>query len=523
MKEASTALWRHPLVVGAVGITILIAIASVAYYTISTRLPSPTLSTATFGSIQEVVTGTGTVEPAQNPDLGFVSGGRVATVTVAVGDKVQKGELLASLDTATLLAQRANAEANLASQQATLAQMQAGPRSVDIQPKQNALDQANQTVQNVYANVPANINNAYGQALSGVSASTDTLFNQPNTYNPTLAFNTSNNQASSDAINGRVLANGTLAAWNTSLAQLSQASTPAQLDMALTNAISNLQIIQTFSSTVITALNSAIPTSSFSQSSLTAAQTAVGGLRTSINALILSLQGVQQQLASDKLNVQSAQDALNLTLAGVSSQTIEAQQAQVQAAQATVSLYDAQINNATIVAPFSGTISSVRIKSGDIAAPNTPAISLNPEGSLQITVYLSEVDSAKVVVGNQASVTLDAYGSAQPFSATVVGIDHSPTIQNNVPAYKATLQFSNPDPRITSGATANVTIITAQKDNVLVIPASAVIQSGDKYFVLVSNGATPIERQVELGIQSTTSDEVTSGLEEGDQFLINSK
>ncbi len=522
MKEASTALWRHPIVMGAIGLTAVIAIGSGIYYIVSTRLPSSTVASPTMGSIEEVVTASGTVEPSQNPDLAFVSGGRVVRVNVAVGQAVSSGQTLAMLDISTLSAQRANAEANLASQQAKLASMQAGPRGVDTQAKQTAVDQANQTLQNAYANVTVNITDAYDKAHSGISSDTDTLFNQPNTPSPTLVFNTTDSQAGSNASNGRGQANNTLDNWSTSLAGLNGAS-PQQLDAALTQAITNLQALRDFGSQVLTALNSAVSSGNFSQAQITAAQTSVGSLRDTINGLILSLQGVQQQLSNDKLAVQSAQDALNQLLAGSTPQDIAAQQAQVDAAAANVQLYDAQINNSIVVAPFSGTVSSVRVKSGDIVAANTPAISLNPQGALQISVYLNEVDAAKVNVGNKASVTLDAYGSAQPFDATVVTIDRSPTMQNNTSAYKATLQFANPDPHITSGATANVTIITAQKDNVLVIPSSAVLQNNGQSFVLVQNGKTVEQRQVQLGVESTSTDEVTSGLSLSDTFLINGK
>ena len=521
MKEASQVLWRHPIVVWAIGITAAIAVISGIYYVVSTRTLSPTLASPTMGSIEEVVTGSGTVEPAQNPDLAFVSGGRVARVNVAVGQTVYAGQLLASLDTSTLAAQRANAEANLASQQAKLASMQAGPRAVDTQAKQTAIDQANQSLSNTYINVVANITDAYDKAHSGVSSDTDTLFNQPNSPSPTLVFNTTDNQAGSDATNGRAQANNTFANWNTSLQGITGASTPQQLDAALTQAIANLQTIRDFSGKVLASLNSAIASNNFSQAQITAAQTSVGALRDTVNGLILNLQGVQQQLSNNKLAVQSAQDALNQVLAGSTPQDIAAQQAQVDAASANVALYDAQISNSVVVAPFSGTVSSVRVKSGDIVAANTPAISLNPEGALQISVYLNEVDAAKVRVGNKASVTLDAYGSLQPFDAVVASIDRSPTMQNNVPGYKATLQFAGSDPRITSGATANVTIVAAQKNNVLIIPSSAVLKSGTSAFVLVQSGGAIVERQIQLGLESTSTDEVTSGLSQSDQFLIN--
>lgn len=521
MKETNPSIFKHPLVQGALAVVAVIAVGSGIYYYVSTRQPAGSATSPVMGSIEEVVTGTGTVTPAQNPDLAFLSGGRVTRVNVAVGDTVYAGETLASLDTATLSAQRANAEANLESQQANLAQMQAGPRTTDLQPKQTAVDQANQTLQNSYANVPADITQAYDESLSGISSDTDTLFSQPDTPSPTLVFNTTDNQAGVDAVNGRVEANNTLTTWNTSIAALGSASTPQQLDAALATAISNLQIVQTYNNSVLLALNTAIPSTNFPQASVTAAQTSVGGLRDTINGLISTLQGLEQQLASDQLAVQSAQDALNQVLAGSTPQAIQAQQAQVDAAQANVALYDAQISNDIIVAPFSGTVSSVSIDPGDIVDANTPAISLNPEGALEVYVYLSEVDAAKVAVGNPAQVTLDAYGTAQPFQAAVVSVDKSPTTENGESGYKVTLQFANPDPRITPGAAANVTIVTAQKNNALIIPASAVIQNGAEDFVLVQSGGTTQERQVQLGIQSTSTDEVTSGLSSQDLLLVN--
>jgi len=398
--------------------------------------------------------------------LAFVSGGRVVRVTVAVGQTVSAGQTLASLDVSTLSAQRANAAANLASQQATLAQMQAGPRSVDTQPKQTAVDQANQALSNAYANVATNITQAYDQSLSGVSSDTDTLFNQPNTPSPTLVFNSNNSQAASNAVNGRAQANNTLTTWNTALSGISSASSPQQLDSALVTAISNLQSIRDFSSSVLTALNSAIPSSNFTQTQITAGQTSVGALRDTINGLILTLQGVQQTLSNDKLAVQSAQDALNLVLAGSTPQAVQAQQAQVAAAQANVDLYSAQINNAVITAPFSGTVSSVRVKPSDSVAPNTVALSLNPESALQVVAYFTAIDITKVKVGLPATITLDAYGSSKQFAATVVSVDTAPSPTSDAPnaptGYKATFQFKNSDPSITSGMGANISLSIAQ-------------------------------------------------------------
>jgi len=472
MKAASENVFRHPLVLGALAITAVIAAGSFIYYIASTRLPAATTVSTAASSTAQSVTAAGSVEPAQNPDLAFLSGGRVARVNVSVGQSVSQGQVLASLDVSTLAAQRANAAANLATQQANLAEMQAGPRQVDVEAKQTAVDQANTTLKNTYANVAANITQSYDQSLSDISVDTDTLFNQPDTANPTLAFGTTNNQASVNAINTRVQANNTLSTWGTSLGSVTDASSPQDLDAALALAIQNLNVLHDYTDQLVAALANAIPTASFPQSSITAAQTSVSAYRSTINGLILTLQGIQQQIASNELAVQSAQDALSQVMAGSTQEQLAAQQAQVDAAQANVSLYDAQIGNATIVAPFSGTVASVQVKQGDIVAPNTAAISLNPESALQVTVYLSEIDVTKIKVGTPAEVTLDAYGSSRIFNADVVSIDTSPSPVSGAAGtagtvggdtgYKVTLQFLAANPAVSSGMTANVSIPIAQ-------------------------------------------------------------
>ena len=123
---------------------------------------------------------------------------------------------------------------------------------------------------------------------------------------------------------------------------------------------------------------------------------------------------------------------------------------------------DAQIQNSIVVAPFAGTVASVQVKTGDTVAPNTVAISLNPESALQVVAYFTAIDIAKIKVGASADVTLDAYRNARHFVAQVVSVDTAPSPTRDAAGaplgYKATFQFPNADPAITSGMSANITI-----------------------------------------------------------------
>jgi multidrug resistance efflux pump len=455
MKSLFTAeILRHPIVLWAAGAVVVIAAASGFYYIESSKAPSVG-GTQTQATSSEAIIATGTVTPSQNPDLALLSGGRVATVNVTVGQTVTRGALLVSLDTAALSASRAQAAANLEAAQANLEQLEAGPRLVDVSAKQTAVSQAQQTLSNLYSQVPIDLSAAYSNSLGAVHADTDTLFNNADS-NPTLAFETSENQAATDAENQRTTINGMLAAWKADTASAS--TDPTTLEAGLSSSLTRLQSLRSYADTLTEVLGSVILTSSFPQSSVTVANASIGALRASISASLSQIQIDTQQIASEKLAVQSAQDALNQALAGATQESVNAQTAAVNAASANLDAANAALRNATIVAPFNGTVAAVRVKVGDTVGPNTSAVSLIPQSALQVEAYLSESDAPKVAVGDAADVTLDAYGSNRVFAATVVGVDRSPTMQSGVPAYKITLQFLQNDSAISPGMTANVSV-----------------------------------------------------------------
>lgn len=511
-------IFGHPIVLGALGVVVLIAAGSGIYYFVDTRAPSTTWQSPVVGDIEATVTGTGTVEPAQNPDLAFNSGGRVAAVNVSVGQSVSQGQVLATLDTAALSAARAGAEANLAGAQAKLDEMQAGPRQTDVSAAQTAVLQAQTSLANLYATVPAAVEDAYGKSAGDVHGDTDTLFSNPSSSNPTLSFQSSNNQAVQNVESARFALGGELGTWQGEAATLGQDSSPSDLESALTTSINHLSAVRDYSNALLQVLASAVPSGTFTAANITSAQINVAALRDAASGQITGLQSTQQELSTDKLAIQSAQDALNKLLAGSTPQDIAAQQATVEAAQAVVESADAALGNAIVVAPFSGSVSSVAIKQGQIIPAGTTAVSLTPHSALQVDIYATELDIASLKVGQAADVTLDAYGDSRHFPATVASLDTSPTPGQG---YKVTLQFTQNDPAIAAGMTANASILAAQKSGVLLIPRSALLQSGDQTFVLVPGSSGPVERQIHIGLLSTSTVEVTQGLSQSDQVLEN--
>jgi HlyD family secretion protein len=103
------------------------------------------------GKITSTVSATGAVQPERDAKLAFNSTGTIISVTVAVGDHVQAGQLLAQLDTADLELAVRQAEVSLLTAQAQLRQLQEGPNAADVAAAQASLASAQANYQQVLA------------------------------------------------------------------------------------------------------------------------------------------------------------------------------------------------------------------------------------------------------------------------------------------------------------------------------------------------------------------------------------
>jgi HlyD family secretion protein len=144
--------------------------------------------------------------------------------------------------------------------------------------------------------------------------------------------------------------------------------------------------------------------------------------------------------------------------------------------------------------------------------------------AFQIESYVPEVNIAQIKLDNDAQVTLDAYGPSVNFVATVISIDPAETIKDGVSTYKIKLKFKENDDRIKSGMTANVSIATFVKQNVISVPGGVIFEKNGKNFVQIKNDDKITDREVVLGaVSSLGRTEIVSGLMDGDLILLNPK
>ena len=259
------------------------------------------------------------------------------------------------------------------------------------------------------------------------------------------------------------------------------------------------------------AVNDATPSSALPAATLAQYKEEIATARAEVTEAVEAVAGAESGLTN-------AQNQLVLAQAGSTPQSIQAQNAVVLQAQAGLSSAEVALQQATLVAPFSGVVTNLTAQIGQVVSPGSPLLTLTNNSGLKIDAYVSETDIANVRGGDRANVTLDAYGSGTIFPATVSTIDTTQTMVNGTPAYLVTLHFSKSNTQVTDGMTGNAQIITAEHDNVVEVPSNLIIQNGSSSFVLVASGTAQQEVPVMVGISGNGMTEITSGVSAGQQI-----
>ncbi len=204
----------------------------------------------------------------------------------------------------------------------------------------------------------------------------------------------------------------------------------------------------------------------------------------------------------------------------LSKEAIDAQEYQIKAAETNLENIQNQIDQTIIRAPFSGVISWQDSKVGEVASVGTPIITLISDNDFKIEAEVSQLDLEKISVGEIAKISFDALGSNQ-IEAKVNSIDPAEKTGNSVSEYKVTLEFDNKNLDLRSGMDVNIKASGDNKNNVLLIPVSAVFRENDKNYVYKDNSGKFEKTEVNLGIYGDHQMvEVISGLSQGENILV---
>jgi HlyD family secretion protein len=203
-------------------------------------------------------------------------------------------------------------------------------------------------------------------------------------------------------------------------------------------------------------------------------------------------------LFKDKLISQSDLDQSNATL----------RQAEAQVKIRTASLERARVDlgRCTIYAPVDGIVIDRKVDVGQTVAASLSAPVLfqiaNDLTKMQINAAVSEADVGNVAVGQTVEFTVDAF-PFRKFSGRVTQVRNSPITVQNVVTYDTIIEVSNDDLKLKPGMTATVSIVTAQRENVLAVGNSVLRFKLPEQFTSKSVGTNASATTV-AAVQPTT-------------------
>jgi multidrug resistance efflux pump len=331
------------------------------------------------------ISATGKAIPADKAIVSAALPGHVIELLVDVGSTVKQGDVIARLDTATLDAEVAKAEAGLALAQANLDRVKAGPQPEQILAAQSAVSVTQAAVTQATANRDAVRKGATQAEIDRARAA------MQQAYIAMVNARTKRDVLDSDREQGK--------------------ATRKQVDDA-----NELYVI--------------------ANREYEAAQLRLGKLLA--GAEPAAVRAAQAGVSASAAELAAQQAQLDRLLAGASAEDIAVLEASVAQAQAGLERAKAVREQAEIVAPFDGTISDVLIREGQYANAGQPIVLLGDLGRMQIeTTDLNEKDIAGLQIGDKVMVTIDALPGVQvegtiskiaPKSSKTTGVNYTATI-----------------------------------------------------------------------------------------------
>jgi multidrug efflux pump subunit AcrA (membrane-fusion protein) len=189
--------------------------------------------------------------------------------------------------------------------------------------------------------------------------------------------------------------------------------------------------------------------------------------------------------------------------------------------------YDATAS--TIVAPHAGTVADLTIATGatisaststgqGASASSTKIASILTGNPQSVTVTLEEADIPKVKSGQATTITVDAI-TDKTLTGKVIGVDTTGSISSGVTSYSATVQFDKVADGVLPNMAASVSIITATKSDVVLVPIGAIKTANDQTTVQVMKNGIPESINVTVGLESDSKSEIVSGVSVGDEVV----
>jgi HlyD family secretion protein len=246
-----------------------------------------------------------------------------------------------------------------------------------------------------------------------------------------------------------------------------------------------------------------------------------------------------QTVASDELSVKSARVGIAVKQAPPTAAALAAANASVVNARVNVTTAEKAVSDTELRAPIAGTVASVNgtvgtaesgggssaVSSSSSASgssgggSSTGLVTLTGINGMQLVAGFAETDTAKLRVGQPATVTVDALPTTE-LAAHIIAIAGIATSTSGVVTYNVTFALDRSEPGLKSGMTGNVDVVVGEADNVLHVPTAAVRGSGAAATVTVLQAGKQVSVPVVAGLQGDSSTAILSGLKANESVVL---
>ena len=512
-------IYKHAIGHKAISVVVAIAIVGGGYFGYkkfsgSGNEPRYIMGTVEKGKVTTTVSGSGQVSVSNQIDLKPKVSGDIVYLGVSNGQDVKAGTLIAQIDSKEANKAVRDAEANLKNAQITLEKLK-GPEGAAIpRNKEQAQDDLNKAYNDGFNAVANDFLDLPGimTGVHDILHGTDFKSGQANIDFYTDAVKNQDDKVIQYAAGARLAYQAARTAYDKNFADYKNASRYS--DHAAVEALIHETYLTTESMAEV--IKSATNLIQFYEDKLAEknikplalADTHLNTLSSytgKTNAHLLSLLNTENTIKNGK-------DAVINADLDIKSQELVVEQRENM-------LFDAKekLSDYFIRAPFDSAIAKINIKKLDSITTGTAIATLITKQKFA-DISLNEVDVAKIKIGERATLTFDAVENLS-ISGKVAEIDSIGTENQGVVTYKVKIGFGAQDDRVKTGMSVSAAIVTNEKQNVIVVPASAVKSQGDTHYVEIFDKV--LERKtVEIGLSDDVVTEIISGLNEGERVVV---
>jgi HlyD family secretion protein len=522
-------------------------IVGVGYWTIGSITGNNGNSTYALAAVEKgtlitSVSGTGQISASNKVEIKSKVSGDVLYVGIKNGDYIRRGTLIAQIDSTDAQKAVRDAQTNLETTKLSYEKVVEPATNLEIMQAENALEQAKTNLEKSYDDGFNSVSNAFGDlptvmsdlntVLFGTSVSRDNgqtnaaaYADMVKTYNNSvlvfkenaeLKYSTAKNKYDENFLKYR---NASRTSESTEIKNLILETYTTSKSIA--DAVKSASDLLAFVKEELTEKDIPVP------ASLTTYQSTLSSASSKINSHLSSLLSIKNSIPSSEYSILEKTESLAELKNGADK--FDVRSAQISINQKEDALLDAKENlsNYYVVAPFDGSIASLEVRANDSISNGTSIATIITKQKIA-EISLNEVDIAQVKVGQKVTLTFDAIEDLS-ITGSVAEVDTVGTVSQGVVSYNVKINFDTDEEKIKQGMSVSASIITDVKQNVLMVPNSAIKSQDDINYVeifdkeiataQISSSEIPKQQIVEIGLSNDTSTEIISGLSENQKVI----